>query len=100
MPELCSCPGKGSGKDEMHIGLLLGEINQDLFTVSMETKGEWLPAELFLLPYSPQCLQLPTFNWMAGYMPEVLWLLVGQAHTNGWSKLVRWWGQLAAAFHG
>lgn len=84
----------------MHIGLLLGEINQDLFTVSMETKGEWLPAELFLLPHSPQCLQLPTFNWMAGYMPEVLWLLVGQAHTNGWSKLVRWWGQLAAAFHG
>lgn len=40
VPELCPDPGK----DEMHSGFMLGEINLDFFTVSREAKEGWLLA--------------------------------------------------------
>lgn len=38
MSELCPDPGE----DEMHSGFMLGEINQDLFTVNRVAKEGWL----------------------------------------------------------
>lgn len=75
--ELCPDPGK----DEMHSGSMLGEINLDLFTVSREANEGWLLA-VFSSVFFTSVPPVPSHYLITGYVPEVLWLLASQVHTK------------------